>query len=113
MSPPLDEIKKVIDLINDDGGPASRKFRVAIVSQLLIILCGVVAGVFPGFSDQYSSAVWGIVSIALGYIGGNVAARYVTGKTVGDLSTPTIIVPPTPPAPPPEPAPPSPTGAPR
>jgi hypothetical protein len=80
-----DNVKELIDQINDDSGYNSRKFHIAVVGMLLIILAGVVAGNWPTFSPQYPTAVWGIVSIAVGYMGGNVAAKYVATKAVGSV----------------------------
>jgi hypothetical protein len=80
-----DGMKELIDQINDDSGYNSRKFHIAVVGMLLIILAAVVAGNWPAFGSQYPTAVWGIVSISLGYMGGNVAAKYVATKAVGSV----------------------------
>lgn len=82
------DVKTLIAAISDDGGYSSRKFSIAIIAMLVIVLASLVAGNWPAFGPQYPTAVWGIVTIAVGYMGGNVAARYVTGKTAGTILNP-------------------------
>lgn len=69
------------DFRKHDGGFMSRKFWVVLGSMGLVLLAG-----FKVPAAAVSAVVSGIVSIALVYVGGNTASRWVMTRDGAPLS---------------------------
>jgi hypothetical protein len=69
----------------------SRKYRMALLSLLLVTGAWVVAGLLPGFAQVFSELTTGIMGILMLYFTGNVSNKFVVGRqqakvTKGDKS---------------------------
>lgn len=71
---------------------SSRKFYLAIVNSVLIVGCGALGGVWPGFVSSLSTVITGIVTVYAVYCGANVGTKFATVRTakrkkVSDVAT--------------------------
>lgn len=80
-------------------GFASRKFWFCITTSSMIVLVGAVSGVLPAMGAQVATIVGGLVTVCAIFAGGNVASKWVNGKTAAAVAEP---APPEPPKDPPK-----------
>lgn len=63
---------------------ASRKYRLAVISLLLITFGWLLASILPGLAQMFSELITGIMGVLMLYFTGNVGNKFVVGKTLID-----------------------------
>lgn len=58
----------------------SRKYRLALVSLLLITASWIMSGLLPGLAQMFSELITGIMGILMLYFTGNVSNKFVVGR---------------------------------
>lgn len=66
----------------DDGGSKSRKYHIVLLTMALIFGGALLAAYWPAFSGSFPTLVGGLLAAAALYTGGNVAYKYIAGKSV-------------------------------
>lgn len=77
---PQGEPKLMLD--PNDGGMKSRKYHIVLLTMALIFGGALLAAHWPAFSGAYPTLVGGLLAAAALYTGGNVAYKYIAGKSV-------------------------------
>lgn len=65
------------DIRDADGGFASRKFWLAMLTQMLVVAFGVASGFLPELTPALTTVCGSLVTVLTVYVGGNVATRWV------------------------------------
>jgi hypothetical protein len=66
----------------DDGGNKSRKYHIVLLTMALIFGGAILSAYWPAFSGSFPTLVGGLLAAAALYTGGNVAYKYIAGKSV-------------------------------
>jgi hypothetical protein len=77
----MDKKHKKPDL--SDGGNKSRKLWFSVYSIGVMTVAALVGSRLPTFAPMYDTLVGGIVAVTAAFLTGNVAAKWVIGKSVG------------------------------
>jgi F0F1-type ATP synthase assembly protein I len=78
----FDKVKEHIK----DGGWKSRKLLLVAYTQLLIVSAAALTKWIPSISGVYSAMIGGLIGALTLYVGGNVTAKHVLGKSADALS---------------------------
>lgn len=68
-----------------DNGFSSRKLAYAAATSFLIFAAGVVAGLWAGFRTGLETVVYGLCTALALYLGGNVGAKHVLSRNLGNV----------------------------
>ena len=63
-----------------EGKYTSRKFWAYIITSVLVVFAGALAGFFPALTGQLAIVVGGLITAYTVYAGANVMYRHVSGK---------------------------------
>lgn len=77
---------KKMDL--NDGGNKSRKLWFSIYAIAVMVVAALAGARMPAFAPMYDTLVGGIVAVTAAFLTGNVAAKWVIGKSVGSKEQP-------------------------
>jgi len=66
-----------IKQLKEDMNAAGRKYKLALVSLLVIFSSFVLSGLVPGFVSIFEELIGGVVAILVVYCGGNITNKWV------------------------------------
>lgn len=66
----------------NDNGYASRKLWFSIGTSALIVIGAAVVGFLPSAAPVYPEMVMGLLGVLTVFVGGNLGAKFLTGKTL-------------------------------
>lgn len=61
---------------------SSRKYKMALISMVLVTLGWIASGLLPGLAQMFSELIAGIMGVLMLYFTGNVGNKFVVGKTL-------------------------------
>ena len=64
-----------------DGGAKSRKLWFSVYAITVMVLAALIGARLPAFAPMYDTLVGGIVAVTAAFLTGNVAAKWVIGKS--------------------------------
>jgi hypothetical protein len=65
-----------------DGGAKSRKLWFSVYAITVMVASALIGARLPAFAPMYDTLVGGIVAVTAAFLTGNVAAKWVIGKSV-------------------------------
>lgn len=65
------------DIRAADGGMASRKLWLAVLTQVLIVAVAIASGLWPALAPSLTTVCGSLVATLTVYVGGNVGTRWV------------------------------------
>lgn len=82
----MEEEGRTKDFREIDGGMSSRKFLLALSTQILLVVVALLTEKIPALVPLYATIAGSLVGVLAVYSGGNVATRWVH-RDEGDAST--------------------------